>query len=219
MAVVASEYCTKPDLYDAGLARGTLPNPGRLVASVDTSADLLTLDGHGFRADAELLFRAETGGSLPSPLVAGTTYYADAVSDSTFKVRASAGGAAINLTTAGSLIVVSTPVPFTAAIRRASAMVDDMLPAHLVPLTAPYPVVVVAVTADLAIAVLGMLTGGSSSDFVTEKLAAAQKILDRWAKGVPIRGAIVPPAAGLAAVTTVTGLDSRGWIPTGGTLP
>ncbi len=219
MAVVASAYCSKEDLYDAGLARGSLPNPGRLVASVDITTELLTLDGHGFRADAELLFRAETGGSLPSPLVAGTTYYADAVSDSTFKVRSTAGGAAINLTTAGSLIVVSTPLPFIAAIRRASAMVDDMLPAHIVPLTAPYPVVVVAVTADLAIAVLGMLTGGSSADFITQKLAGAQKILDRWSKGIPIRGAVVPPAAGLSALAVTTATDPRGWVPVGGTLP
>lgn len=214
-----SEYCTKDDLYEAGLQRGALPNPGRLVAAVDIATDTLTLDGHGFRADAELLFRAEAGGSLPSPLVAGTTYYALVVSDATFRVSATAGGSAINLTTAGSLIVVSTPVPFTAAIRRASALVDDMLPAHVVPLTAPYPVVVVAVTADLAIAVLGALTGGSSADFVTLKLAGAQKILDRWGKGIPIRGANAPPGAGLAAVAATTAVDPLGWIPTGGTIP
>ena len=214
-----SAYCESADLYDAGLQRGALPSPGRLVSAVDTTTNIFSLDGHGFRSGAQLLFRAETGGALPSPLVAGTTYYALSLTDATFQVAASAGGAAIDLTTAGSLIVVSTPLPVQAAIEWASGMVDDFLPAHVVPLESPYPAVVVAVAADLAVARLGVITGGASADFVATKLAAAQKMLDRWAKGLPIRGAIVPPAAGLATVAVTTAVDPRGWIPTGGTLP
>lgn len=214
-----SAYCVTADLYDHGLPRGGLPNPGRLVADVTIATEVLELDGHGFRDDAELIFRAEAGGSLPSPLVAGTTYYAIVVSDSTFQVAATAGGAAIDLTTAGSNIVVVTPLPFATAIAWASSMVDDFLPAHVVPLESPYPPSVVAVTADLAIARLLMHTGGASRDFVTTKLMEAQKLLSRWAKGVPLRGENVPPAAGLAAVAVATATDPRGWIPDGGTLP
>lgn len=214
-----SAYCSAADLYDAGLQRGALPSPGRLVAAINATTNVLSLDGHGFRDDAELLFRAETGGSMPSPLVAGTTYYAIVLTDATCQVAATAGGAAIDITTEGSLVVVSTPLPTQAAIEWASGMVDDFLPAHVVPLDAPYPAVVIAVTADLAVARLGVITGGSSADFIATKLAAAQKMLDRWAKGLPIRGAIVPTAAGLSTVAAATATDPRGWIPTGGTLP
>ena len=62
----APQYCTEADLYDYGLPRGSLPNPGRIVAEVASGTEILTLDGHGFRDDSELLFRAEAGGSLPS---------------------------------------------------------------------------------------------------------------------------------------------------------
>lgn len=212
-------YCQPADLYDYGLPRGALPNPGRLIESVDANTEILTLDGHGFRADAELVFRAEDGGALPTPLVAGTTYYAIPLTDSTFSVAATPAGAAIDLTTSGSLVLVVTPLPFDAAIDWASQMVDDFLPAHVAPLVAPFPPTIVAVTADLAATRLLAYTGGAGREEIATKLAAAQKLLDRWAKGIPLRGSSPPPAANLAAVATVSAADPRGWVPEGGTLP
>lgn len=214
-----SAYCTKGDLYANGLPRGALPNPGRLVADVAEATDVLTLDGHGFTTNDVLVFRAEGSGSLPSPLVAGTTYYAIAASDSTFQVAASVDGAAIDLTTAGSGIVVSTPLPFDAAIAWASAMANDFLPAHVVPLEAPYPPLVVTVAADLAIARLMMITGGRSADYVAEKMAGAQKLLSKWGRNIPLRGDNVPAPAGLSAVATTTARDPRGWLTDGGGIP
>lgn len=207
-----TDYCESADLYDHGLPRGGLANPGRLIASVSTDTNVVTLDGHGFRSGAALLFRAEAGGSLPSPLVAGTTYYALPLTDSTFQVAATEGGDAIDLTTAGSNTVVSTPLAIGTAITWASAQVDDFLPAHVVPMTAPYPPTVVAVTAALAIAYLLTSTGSQSAEYIALKMAEGQKMLERWAKGIPLRGTNAPAPAGLAAVATSTTLDPRGWI-------
>lgn len=214
-----SAYCTAADLYKAGLPRGALPNPGRLVAAVATGTEIMTLDGHGFADGDELLFRAESGGSLPSPLVAGTTYYAVPLTDATFQVAATPGGSPINLTSSGSNIIVSTPLPIAEAIEYASGLVDDFLVGHGVPLSAPYPITVVSATADLAIARLCESTGGASLEFIEAKKASGQKHLERWAKGIPLRGAIVPPSANLAVVSSAAGTDPRGWLPEEGTLP
>ncbi len=128
---MAESYCAASDLYDFGMPRGAATNPGHLIASVSAGANTLELDQHGFAAGNPVLFRAEAGGSLPSPLVEGTTYYAIPVTESTFSVAATDGGAAIDLTTAGSRILVIAPLPVTQAIAWASRIIDDMLPAHL----------------------------------------------------------------------------------------
>lgn len=216
--MAASAYCTAADLYRSGLPRGGLPNPGRLVAAVEVSGNLLTLDGHGFEADDELVFRAESGGSLPAPLVAGTTYYAKPSTDSTFQVAATAGGAAVDLTTSGSNVVVVAELPIASAIKWASAMIDSFLPAHLVPMTAPINELVVATAADLAVARLLAYTGQSSTQ-IADKLASAQKLLERWAKNFPIRGVNAPASAQLAVAGSSTSSDPRGWDPSHGGLP
>ena len=41
----------------------------------------VTLDEHAFATNDPLTFRAQAGGSLPAPLVEGTTYYAIEVDD------------------------------------------------------------------------------------------------------------------------------------------
>jgi phage gp36-like protein len=214
-----SAYCTLADLYKHGLPRGGLPNPGRLVADVDTGTEILTLDGHGFAEDEALIFRAEGGGSLPAPLVEGTTYYAIPLTQSTFSVSATEGGAAVNLTTAGSRIVVVTELPVAEAIGWASAMVDDFLIGHVVPLDAPYPVSVVSAAADLAIARL-LESTGAMSEQLEQRRTRALDLLKRWSKGTPIRGAIVPAAANVAVVRSLSTVgDARGWSPVGGTIP
>lgn len=215
---MASAYCTAADVYAiAGIQRGALPNPGRVVESVSTGANTLTLGGHGYGADAALLFRAEDGGSLPAPLAEGTTYYAIPLTDDTFSVSASAGGAAVNITTEGSRIVVSGQLPVTEAIEAASAEIDDMMPAHVVPFET-VPATVKRICADLAAARL-LLATGAWSELWQRREELARKQLERFARHVPIRGAVVPPSASLAVVGVVSGTDPRGWAPTGGTLP
>lgn len=213
-----SEYCQPADLHDHGLPRGALPNPGREIASVNTGTDIMSLDEHGFRLDDELVFRADEGGSLPAPLVEGTTKYAKPLTDSTFQVADTPGGAAINFTTAGALFFVIIALPKVAAIRWASALVDDMLPAHVVPLTAPYPVSVVAVAAQLAAWKLLSYTGQAPGTFA-EIHKSSDDTIKRWARGIPLRGANVPASANLAVTGSSSSSDPRGWAPKDGSIP
>ena len=73
--------------------------------AVDTSTDRISLTGHGFPAGTKIQFQGVTP---PDPITFGTAYYVvDTMADS-FKVEASVGGGAIDITTAGSEVVVLT---------------------------------------------------------------------------------------------------------------
>ena len=212
-------YCTIADLYAYGLPRGALANPGRLAQSADPSSDTISLDQHGFATNDLLTFRAEGGGALPAPLVAGVTYFAKPVpnSDLLFQVSATQGGPAIDLTSAGSRILVVARISKEAAITFGTALIDDMLPAHLVPLSPPYPPIITITCAELANWKLLGNTGGSSKTF-GELVDAARKRLDRWSQGVPIRGENAPPPPASIAIAAPAGStsDSRGWNKYGG---
>lgn len=178
-------YCDEADLYEFGVPRGGFPNPARPV-TVATGSEILSLEGHGFRDDSELVFRAEAGGGMPSPLAAGTTYYAKVLTLDTFQVAAATGGAAINITTAGSNVLVSTPLPALQAIAWASEVIDNMLQGNVTPLD-PVPQIVRATCADLAAARLLQLTGGGTIDLAA-KLQQTNANLAMWRKGSPLVG-------------------------------
>jgi hypothetical protein len=213
--MTAALYCAPRDVYELGVPRGSVPNPGRIADSADAATDAIALDVHGLDPNDPLQLRAEAGGALPAPLVALTTYYADPLDDNRFGVRATAGGARIDLTTAGSSIVVIVAVPMSAAIAWASRIVDDNLPAHAVPVTAPVPETIKAVTAGLAAWKL-MVSRGPVTKSLEEILTGAQAQLARWAKGVPLRGENTPPRTNLAAAATARARDPRGWSSFGG---
>ena len=180
-----------------------------------TSANLLTLDGHGFESGQPIEFRSEIG-SLPAPLSEGATYYALPVTDSAFSVSSVAGGSAIDLTSTGSRVLVIAPLPFAEWIEWASAIVESFLPAHLVPLSAPYPALVVSVTADLA-AMRGIQFVGGAQVDAQQRIANAQRTLEKWGKGQPIRGANAPRIVNVSAINPASA-DSRGW-STDGRIP
>jgi hypothetical protein len=203
-------YATRRDVYRYGLPRGTLGSPARLVAASRASTDVLELDGHGFEDDDELLLRATDGGTLSAPLVAGTTYDAIRLTDSTFKLSATAGGAAINLTSDGVSMLVAIALPFDEVLEFYSRWVDDLLPAHLVPLSAPVPVTVVATVAELAAKKLLQLAGHASVT-VNEAELAAKARLERWAKGLPLRDTTATASANLAVSEAAGASDPRGW--------
>lgn len=215
---MASAYCTATDIYSR-IPRGSIPNEGRLVDTVDSGTEILTLDQHGFSAGTALVLRAEGGGSLPSPLVAGTTYYAIPVTENTFQVSATNLGAAINLTTAGSRIVVTAARPLDPFIEAGAAEIDESLPAHAVPLDAPYPASVVNANAWLAIE-NALAAAGQDVGAYKTMIDNARERLRTWVKGIPLRGAVEPPRTGLAVTATSLGGDPRGWLPGGvDTLP
>lgn len=65
------------------------------------STDAITLAAHGVAAGAAVRFSVLAAGALPVPLRADTTYYARDVTANTFKVAATPGGAAVDLTADG----------------------------------------------------------------------------------------------------------------------
>jgi len=203
-------YCETADLYSYGLPRGALANPARRVATVLPAADTLTLDQHGFSDGDPVRFRVESGGTMPDPLVEGTEYFAVRVNDNDFSVSATAGGAAINLTTAGGDVLAIAYIPFASAIAWASEMVNDMLPAHVVPLESPYPEIVIMTAAELAVGKLMARQGNAPADLAAT-VAAAQRRLERWNRGVPIRGTNAPPRHNLTVSAGRAYNDSTGW--------
>lgn len=214
-----SEYCTERDLYRVGgLQRGELANPGRLVGSVDSS--VMTLDGHGFGNDDMLSFRAEAGGSLPAPLASGTIYYAIALTDATFQVAATAGGAAITLTTEGDRVVVWSPVDIVGAIRAESAVFDDAAQgAAAVPLEGAIPEIVKVVVARRSSALLLEQLGSGSAERIKAMRDYAEERYKEWRRGVSIGGVNKPASSNLAVTATATAIDSRGWEPEPGRIP
>jgi hypothetical protein len=234
--VTAPLYCAPSDLYAFGLPRGSIPNPGRLLASVSTTANTLTLDEHGLADDDEFRLRVEAGGTLPGGLVAGTTYFAKVIDESQFQARATAGGAAIDITSAGDpeRVLLIVPLPVLSWIRWASREVEELAPAHVVPFvkvddadvredeagydaaTGKYPGAVVICAAELA-ATKGLGFGGASSRTLSKVRDDAEKRLARWAAGIPIRNAPRQTPANLATSATVPYRDRRGWSRYGGT--
>lgn len=209
MTTPENVYAVRSDLFKYGLPRGLLVNPGRVCGSVLAVNDSFELDGHGFATGDVLYFRVESGGALPAPIVTGQAYYAiETVSNSFFKVASSSGGPAIDLTTDGSAVVVATPLPFDEVLEFYSRFVDGCLPAHLVPLVSPYPIIVVATVAELSAKKL-LLFAGQSSASMTEAELAARAQVERWAKGMPLRDARATAPADLAYSESVT--NPRGW--------
>ncbi len=73
--------------------------------TVNVSSNVFTLQGGapGYENDAALIFYHEPGGTIPAPLVDNTTYYVVSSDGITFKVSATVGGAAVNITDDGDL--------------------------------------------------------------------------------------------------------------------
>ncbi len=205
-------YCARADVYAFGVPRGAIPHEGRLALSVDTTANTFALGDHSFATGDPVHFRAELGGSLPAPLVAGVVYYAIATTDDTFQVSAALLGAAIDLTTAGSEILVIAPLPIDQWIAYGASVIDQALVAHGVPLEPPYHPLVVATNAELAAAKGGYFSGGTSKS-LTDMLITAEKRLADWARGVQLRGENTAPGerTNLATSLTAAAVDSRGW--------
>lgn len=203
-------YATARDLYTYGLRRGVLVNEGRECASVSASTDLLELAGHQFETDDRVRVRAVAGGTLSAPLDATAVYYVIRISDSTFKLAATAGGAAINLTTNGTTMVVTAELPIDEILEAYSRFVDDFIP-HLIPLTSPYPVTVVRIVCELAAAKLLSLTGQASAS-ITEAELAAKAQLERWMTGHPVRDANATASSNRSVIAALsTASDPRGW--------
>lgn len=85
--VSVSDLYSDPDVVD-------------IVFTVDSTTDIFTSTGH-FLTDTDEVTVGNTGGALPAPLVAGTSYFVRDKTANTFKLAATSGGAAINITSNG----------------------------------------------------------------------------------------------------------------------
>lgn len=75
-----------------------VPDPTQQTFTASSATDILTCSGHGLSDWDMVLF---VPGDLPSPLASGKIYYVRDSTTNTFKVAATFGGGAVNLTTNG----------------------------------------------------------------------------------------------------------------------
>jgi len=209
--VATDLYCSRGDVT-ARLPPGTVVSPAGMLASCLASTDVLTYDGHGLETDDEVTVRAASAGTLSAPLVAGTVYYAIRLTNSAFKLAASAGGAALNITSDGVEMIVTREPKFDDTIEFVSRWADTFLPSHVVPLTAPIHTLVRGVVADVSAKRI-LNANGQDSAAVTAAELAGKAILERFAGGMPLRGgtAQVPSNLAITATSVSSGSDPRGW--------
>lgn len=84
----------------------------KIFVADDVAGDLIRSPAHGLAADARVAFDAELAGSLPGGINNTTLYWviASGLTADAFKVSATQGGAAIDITSVGSgLIYLVTP--------------------------------------------------------------------------------------------------------------
>lgn len=212
-------YCTPADLHSFGVPRGATPNPGRHLASA--LSNICTLDVHGFATGDEIMFRPAGAGVMPAGLATGVTYYAQAETEHTFKVRSTPSGAALTFSNAVDTLMVIAPLNIAAAISWADRMIDDMAAGQAVPFddVALYPAGVPAIikmtAAELAAYKL-LASSGSASRSLAEIADLAFKRIERWAKGLPVRGTPDESRANVAAAAAAPYVDRRGWSRFGG---
>lgn len=205
-------YCSRGDVV-AELPIGAIISPGAITAGADATANTLESDGHGLETDMPVTVRSVDGAAdaeLPAPLVAGTTYYVIRVTNALFKLAATAGGSAIDLTTEGTEVVVAREPKYDETIEFYSRWVDDLLPAEAVPLEEPIPVLIKGVVARLSAKHL-MNVGGQNSDVVTAEEVASKAIVERHAAGIPLRGPTMTGSTNKAITAPASSSDPRGW--------
>lgn len=86
-------------LWAGSTFKGYSPNGGNPKEFfADATTDVVTCPGHGYADGQTIVFY---GGTVPAGTIEGTIYYTRDCTTDTFKVAATSGGAAIDLTGAG----------------------------------------------------------------------------------------------------------------------
>ena len=195
-----SAYCERADVY-SWIPRGIVQRPARIASSVSATLNAITLDDHGLADNDLVSVRAESGGSLPSPLVAGATYYAIVLSQSTFSLASVSGGSAIDLTTTGSNVLVIADLPWSRWIEEESAAIDCTIPSHIVPF-AVTPAIVRKYVAALVAKRAALVCGVATPALDAEITSGIRPELAAWRKGVSIRGSSEPAQAQVPVLYT-----------------
>ncbi len=216
--MAADLYCSRSDVTKR-LPAGAVVSVVGVVESSLAATDVITFDGHGLETDDVVSVRAADGGTLSAPFVAGTNYYAIRLSNSTFKLAATAGGAALDITTNGTSMFVTREPDFETHIEFYSRWCDSFFVAHTVPFTpGAIPALVRGITADLSAKKI-LNIAGQDSAVLNAAEVASKAMLERHVKGIPVRDANATSSASSAIVTSLvsTDTDPRGWGT--GTLP
>lgn len=193
---VADLYCSRADVTKR-LPLGSITSPSSIIASSIASTDVLTLDGHGLETDDEVTVRATDEGSLSTPLAPDTIYFAIRLTNATFKLAASSGGSAINITSDGASMLVTREPAYDDIIEFFSRWADTFLPAHVVPLEQPIHPLVRGIVADLSKKAILNIDGKDSAS-VDAAMVASSAQLTRFAAGLTLRGAPATEPATLA---------------------
>jgi len=99
--VILAGYAVRDQLGN-GIYRGTLGGTQQSFTA-DAGTDFLTAAAHGYNdGDPVVLEELRIGASLPTGLSEGTVYFVRDKTTNTFKLAATAGGVAIDVTAAGS---------------------------------------------------------------------------------------------------------------------
>ena len=186
-------YCTRAEVF-RWFPRGGIANPARIVSSVNTTTDTLTIDCHGLQPNEVVTFRASAGGELPEPLQPATPYYAIPVSESAFALASSPDSPPIDLITTGRNVLLISELPWDAWIEEATNELECTMPAHVVPLDYPYPAVVTRYVAGI-VAEMAMTYSGVASDAIATQLDRVRAELAIWRKGACVRGPVEPKQA------------------------
>lgn len=95
LRVIHDQIVTYSPVTNASIVPTATGWPVARACTMDISTDYVTLAGHGYTNAEKVIFNST--GTLPTGLVDGTTYYVRDKTTDTFKVEASVGGGAIDL--------------------------------------------------------------------------------------------------------------------------
>jgi len=207
-----ASYVTLAEKFALGLGAEAFVAASRPITAVNAAANTLTIPGHGANTDDTC--RLESTGGLPAPLAEGVVYYAEPVPGSLdlLKLRASAGGVAIDLSSAGDSDAVHSilfdPTPkILQMIEAVSGDYEQALHAHALPLSVVPPhlkkAVVSEVDAELT-TVVGLVRPNYQDASIPARAAQARSFRDRLRAGEPLRGAT-------DATPTVAESGAVGW--------
>jgi len=137
--------------------------------------DVCTSVAHGFLDMSQVYVRADAGGTLSAPLVAGTKYYIRDATANTFKLALTPGGAVINLTTdsigacsfQAGYPVITTPLSIASLDK--VCVVAGALPS----LPAEWPLVAFGPMREMGVASAGIAFVGESLEAVIASRLAA----------------------------------------------
>lgn len=190
---------TRAQFFALGLPAESCTAPARVIANVYPNDDTFELAGHGL-SEGDLIRWTVTGdtpaapAALPAGLSGALLYQAVPLGGDLFQVRPQAGGAIVNITTAGSGAIAIVPdyLPKLDIILDAMARwCDD----HAIPYSPPFdeddpPTSLVKCSCELGAVKFAMVVRASSPTYSIEDLQkaadAAQVFLDKLREGKPL---------------------------------